>query len=181
MTESAGRCWRGAGAEGAVTGRDAGKGTRVPRRHGEGPAYRTLAAARPAKGAAADKLTARGPDRLAQRAHGGEHGGRLVAAVRHAVGAARVLAASVGVPVGGLDELLIRLHVPVVQQVAGLLPAEQRVGGNAPRGAAEVGLALEEVKEQRRVVQPPLLPPAVRERLAEQLPGLLHAEEVLLV
>ncbi len=101
--------------------------------------------------------------------------------MRHAVGAARVLAPPVGVPVGRLDELLVRLHVPVVHQVAGLLPAEQRVGRNAPRGAAEIGLALEEVQEQRRVVQPPLLPPAVAERLAEQFPRFLHAEEMLLV
>src|SRR5580658_7777586 len=84
------------------------------------------------------------PDRLAQRAHRGQHGRGLVAAVRHAVGAAGVLAPPVGVPVGGLDEFLVRLHVPVVHQVAGLLPAEQRVGGDAPRGAPEVGLALEE-------------------------------------
>src|SRR6266849_3839037 len=91
-------------------------------------------------------VSARGPDRLAQRAHRGQHGRGLIAAVRHAVGAARVLAPPVGVPVGGLDELLVGLHVAVGHQVAGLLPAEQRVGGNPPRGAAEVGLALEEVE-----------------------------------
>src|SRR6266568_8667962 len=49
-------------------------------------------------------VSARGPDRLAQRAHRGQHGRGLVAAVRHAVGAARVLAPPVGIPVGGLDE-----------------------------------------------------------------------------
>src|SRR5208282_5197935 len=68
-----------------------------------------------------------GPDRLAQRTRRGEHGRGLVSAVRHAVGAPGVLASPVGVPVGRLDELFIGLHVPVRHQVAGLLPAEQRV------------------------------------------------------
>src|SRR5215469_7453062 len=36
-----------------------------------------------------------GAQRLLERAHGGQHGGRLVAAVRHAVGAPRVTAAPV--------------------------------------------------------------------------------------
>src|SRR5689334_14212801 len=44
-----------------------------------------------------DRL-AHGAQRLLQRSHGGEDGGGLVAAVRHAVGAARVLAAAVLVP-----------------------------------------------------------------------------------
>src|SRR5450755_4371515 len=66
-----------------------------------------------------------GPDRLLERTHGGQHGRRLVTAVRHAVGAARVLAPAVGVPVGGLDQFLVRLHVPVAHQIAGLLPAEE--------------------------------------------------------
>src|SRR5215469_3474509 len=91
---------------------------------------------------------------LPQRPHGGKHGRRLVTAVRHAVRAPRVLAAPVGVPVGGLDQLLVGLGVPVGHQVARPLPAEQRVGRDAPRGAGEVLLALEEVEEQRRVVEP---------------------------
>src|SRR5689334_18173438 len=51
-----------------------------------------------------DRL-AQGAQRLLQGPHGGEDGGGLVAAVRHAVGAARVLAAAVPVPVGVLDQL----------------------------------------------------------------------------
>src|SRR5690606_24300884 len=124
---------------------------------------------------------AHGAQRLLQGAHGGEDGGGLVAAVRHAVGAARVLAAAVLVPVGVLDQLPVRRHVAVAHQVAGALPAEQGVVGDGPGGAREVDLALEEVEEQRGVVQPPAPAVAARERLLEQLPGLLHAEEVLLV
>src|SRR5579875_3782151 len=78
------------------------------------------------------------PDRLLQRARRGEDGRRLIPAVCHAVGAARVLPAAVGVPVGGLDELFVGLRVPVGHQVARLLPAEQRVRRDTPRRAAEV-------------------------------------------
>ncbi len=45
-------------------------------------------------------MSADGAQGLPQRAHGGQGGGGLVAAVRHAVGAARVLAPALGVPVG---------------------------------------------------------------------------------
>ena len=69
-------------------------------------------------------------------------------------------------------QLLVGLRVAVRHQVAGPLPAEQRVRRDGPRGAGEVDLALEEVQEQRRVVEPPALAVAVAERLAEQLPGL---------
>src|SRR3984885_16018844 len=122
-----------------------------------------------------------GAQALAQRVHGGEDGGRLVAAVRHAVVAARVLAAAEVVPVGGLQEFLPGADVAVVHQVAGTLPALQRVQRHAPRGALEVGLALKEVQVERGVVEPPLLAAAVGERLAEQLAGLRHAEEAVLV
>src|SRR5690606_22653759 len=127
-------------------------------------------------------------DRLAHRAqgllegaHGGEDGGGLVAAVRHAVGAARVLAAAVAVPVGLLDQLPVGRHVPVAHQVAGTLPAEEGVVRDGPRGAREVDLALEEVQEERGVVEPPAVAVAALEGLLEQLAGLFHAEEVLLV
>src|SRR5262245_6444735 len=131
------------------------------------------AASRPEPGGAASRIATsapqRGAQRLAQRGSGGDDGGRLVPAVRHAVRAARVLAPAVLRPVGGLDELLVRLRVAVGHQVARPLPAEHRVARDAPRRAVEVGLALEEVEEQGRVVQPPALAPAVGERLAEQL------------
>src|SRR5690606_35560490 len=124
---------------------------------------------------------AHGAQRLLQRSHGGEDGGGLVAAVRHAVGAARVLAAAVAVPVGLLDQLPVGRHVPVAHQVAGTLPAEEGVVRDGPRGAREVDLALEEVQEERGVVEPPAVAVAALEGLLEQLAGLFHAEEVLLV
>ena len=73
-----------------------------------------------------------GPQRLAQRAHRGDDRGRLVAAVGHAVGAARVVAAAVAVPLGGVEQLLVGRRVAVVQQVARPLPAEQRVATGCP-------------------------------------------------
>src|ERR1700680_2458084 len=91
--------------------------------------------------------------RLAQRAAGGEHGRWLVAAVGHAVVAALVSTAPVLVPVGLVDELAIGLDVAVAHQIAGALPAEQRVAGDRPGRAVEVGLAFEEVEEERAVVQ----------------------------
>src|SRR2546429_6410363 len=121
------------------------------------------------------------PQRLAHGARRLQHGRRLIAAVRIAVLAARVLPAPVLAPAGGLDQLLVRGGVAVRHQIARPLPAEQRVAGDPPGRALEVDLALEEVEEQRAVVQPPLLASPPRESGAEQAVGLLDAEEVLLV
>src|SRR5437773_333239 len=93
-----------------------------------------------------------GAEGLAEGAHRLQDGGRLVAAVRHAVVAAGIPAAAVLRPVGRLDELLVSLRVPVGHEVAGPLPAEDRVRRNAPGSAREVDLALEKVQEERRVV-----------------------------
>src|SRR5690606_20665157 len=82
-------------------------------------------------GATGDRLAHRA-QRLLQGPHGGEDRGRLVAAVGHAVGAARVLAAAVAVPVGVLDQLPVRRHIAVGHQIAGALPAEQGVVGDGP-------------------------------------------------
>src|SRR5918996_4907919 len=79
-----------------------------------------------------DRL-AHGAQGLLQGPHGGEDGGGLVAAVRHAVGAAGVLAAAVLVPAGLLDEFAVRRDVPVAHQVAGAVPAEEGVVRDRPR------------------------------------------------
>src|SRR5204862_1390280 len=105
----------------------------------------------------------------------------LVAAMRHAVVAARVTAAAVLRPVGRLDQLAVRLRVAVRHQVAGPLPPEERVARDPPRRALEVDPALEKVEEERRVVEPPPLPAAVGKRRREELAGLPDAGEVLLV
>src|SRR5262245_51752441 len=93
--------------------------------------------------------------RLLQRAGGRQHGGRLVAAVGHAVGAARIASAPVLLPLGGLDQLAVAAGVAVRHQVAGALPAERREARDGPGRAVELGLALQEIQEERRVVEAP--------------------------
>src|SRR5580693_7857691 len=122
-----------------------------------------------------------GAEALLEGAHGGEDRGGLVAAVGHAVVAARVLATAELVPVRGLQEFPPGLRVAVVEQVAGLLPAFEAVQRDPPRRALEVGLALEEVQVQLRVVEAPLLAAALREGLAEQLTRLRDPQEPVLV
>src|SRR6266581_5320860 len=90
---------------------------------------------------------------LPKRLRRSQHGCRLVAAVRHAVVTARVAPASIFRPVRRVDQLTVRLRVAVRPQVAGPLPAEERVAWNSPRRALEVDLALEKVEEERRVIQ----------------------------
>ena len=107
--------------------------------------------------------------------------GRLVAAMRHAVRAFLVLAGAVGIPVRGFHQFLKGLGVAFAQQVAGLLPAEDVARRHAP-GRAVIGLvAGEEIEEQVRVDEIPVLALAHAEHLAEQLLGLAPAQEVLLV
>src|SRR5207253_371721 len=61
------------------------------------------------------------------------------------------------------------------------LPAEERIARDTPRRALEIDLALEEVEEERRVVESPALAPTVGERIREELARLADAGEVLLV
>src|SRR5215211_1851747 len=126
-------------------------------------------------------LAQSGANGLLERLRRGEDGRGLVAAVGHAVVAARVAAPTVLLPLRGLDQLLVRLRIAVGHQVARALPAEDRIAGDAPRRALEIHLALEEVEEERGVVEAPLLALAVREGGAEQLMRLLDAQEVVLV
>src|SRR6201989_904918 len=101
-----------------------------------------------------------------------ERGGRLVAAMRHAVGTLLILAGAVGIPVGGLHQLLEGLGVAFAEQIAGLLPAEDVARRHAPRGALIGLVAGEEVEEQAGMHEVPLLALAEREHVAEQLLGL---------
>ena len=107
--------------------------------------------------------------------------GRLVAAMRHAVGALLVAAGAVGIPVGGFHQLGEGLGVALAEQIAGLLPAEDVARRHAPRGAVEFLVAGEEVEEHRGVRDVPLLALAERKHLAEQFLGLAAVEEVFLV
>src|SRR5947199_100284 len=104
---------------------------------------------------------------VAEAAPGAEgmvHGRGLVPAVDHTVPALVVAAlAAVVLPLRGLDQLLERRRVTLLEEVAGPLPAEHVVGRVPPRRALVVALAHEEVEEQRRLVE---LPAALCRRAA---------------
>src|SRR5262245_15262244 len=90
-----------------------------------------------------------GGDRVAEappRPEGVVHRGRLVPAVHHAVAALLVAAAlTVILPARGLEQLLERRRVALLEQIAGALPAEDVEGRVAPRRALEILLAHEEL------------------------------------
>jgi hypothetical protein len=99
----------------------------------------------------------------------------------HAVLALGVVAlVAVVVPVGELEIFLEGLHVAVLEEVAGLLPAEDVVGGAAPGGALEVEVALEELEEEGREVELPGFL-GVLEDLLEELLAVVAVQEVVLV
>src|ERR1700677_2847954 len=87
-----------------------------------------------------------GLEEAGERAEGGVDGGGLESAMDHAILALGVVAlVAVVVPVGQLEIFLEGLHVAVLEEVTGLLPAEDVVGRAAPRGAFEIEVALEEL------------------------------------
>src|SRR5439155_1900671 len=111
-----------------------------------------------------------GADGFLDRSGSANNGGGFVAAVRHAVVARLVLAASVLRPVRLVQQLFVGLGVAFfAHQVAGALPAEHRVARDAPRRALEIDLALQKVQIQRTVVQAPLLALVAGERGLEDL------------
>src|SRR5579859_6887442 len=73
-----------------------------------------------------------------------QNGGGFIAAVDHAVGAARVAASAILLPIGGFHQLFETSRVLISQQIAGRAPASHRVGGRTPGGAAVVPLAAQE-------------------------------------
>src|SRR5499427_2812401 len=105
--------------------------------------------------------------------------------MNHAIATARVAAlVAVFFPLGGLDQLLERLRVAVVEKVAGLLPAEDVVIRVAPRRAFVIYLAHQEFQEEDRLVElPPFAArrPQRAENLFEELFGLFSFEEVILI
>src|SRR3954464_4201141 len=99
----------------------------------------------------------------------------------HAVGALFILAGAVGIPVGGLHQLLEGFRVAFAEQIAGFLPAKNVARRHAPRGAFVILVAGEEVEEQAGMHEIPLLALSQRKHVAEQLFGLGAVEKVLLV
>src|SRR5215467_15935506 len=105
--------------------------------------------------------------------------------MNHAIATARVAAlVAVFFPLGGLDKLLERLRVAVVEKVAGLLPAEDVVIRVAPRRAFVIDLAHQEFQEEDRLVElPPLAARRAQrtENFFEEGLGLIAFEEVVLI
>src|ERR1700687_392280 len=109
------------------------------------------------------------------------HGRSFVTTVHHTICALRIAGLrAVVLPLGGLEKLLERIHVPVLQQVAGLLPAEDVIGRHAPRSASIGSLAHQKFEEQLRLVELPTRF-AIRQNGAEQAPRASPPEKVLLV
>ena len=92
-------------------------------------------------------------ERVAQPAVDPERGRRLVARVDHAVLAPGVLAVTVLLPGGLVQEVVERRVVDVGDQVARALPALDVPGRVAPGRARHLALALEELEVDRRGVE----------------------------
>src|SRR5882724_4579179 len=76
--------------------------------------------------------------------------------MHHAVLAAGIAAlAAVRSPVRLLHQLAEGPGIPVLEEIAGPLPAEDVVGGIAPGRALEVALAHQELQEEGRLVEAP--------------------------
>src|SRR6201987_2829295 len=112
---------------------------------------------------------------------GGRRRRRLVAAMGHAVGTLFILAGAVGVPIGGLHQLLEGLRIALAEQIAGLLPAKAVARRHAPGRALKILVPSQEVEEQAGMHEIPLLALAEREHVAEQLLGLGAVQKVVLV
>src|SRR5262249_14666646 len=83
-------------------------------------------------------------------------------------------------PGRSLEEFLKTVGVAVLQQVTGLLPAEDVIGRHTPGSAAVMALAHQKFKEQSGLVEPPG-PLAVGKNGAKQLAGAGAAKEMPLV
>src|SRR6516164_5621454 len=101
--------------------------------------------------------------------------------MRHAVGAFFVLAGAVTLPVRRFHQFHEAFGVALAEQITGLLPTEDVARRHAPRRAFIALVASEEIEEQPRMHEVPLLALAQRKHVAEQLLGLGAVEKVLLV
>ena len=109
------------------------------------------------------------------------YGRSFVTAVHHTVGALRIAGlGAVVFPFCRVHEFLECICVPVLQQIAGFLPAKDVVRGHAPGRARIIALAHQEFEEKRRLVEFPAFL-AVCQDCAEQAPSSRAAEEMLLV
>src|SRR5262245_7228431 len=99
-----------------------------------------------------------------------------------AVGALIVVAGVVSIPIGLVHQFIEGPCVPLAEQVAGLLPAENCASRIAPRRAMVALIAGEKIEEQARLAERPFIfACSALEYVAEQLLGLAAIEKVLLV
>src|SRR3977135_503995 len=94
-------------------------------------------------------------------------GGRLEAAMDHAVGAFFVIAGAIGIPVGFLHQLLETGRVAFAEQITWPLPAKHRAGGIAPGGALVRSIAGDKVEKKLRLEEGPRLAASQSENLPE--------------
>src|ERR1035441_5590303 len=105
----------------------------------------------------------------------------LIAATDHAVGALGVAAGhAIVFPGGGFEQLLVTLGVALLEQIAGLLPAEDVIGRHAPRRALVIAVAHQEFEKQRRHIELPC-GLAVGQNGAEEATHAGPAQESMLV
>ena len=121
------------------------------------------------------------PERFQGMSDGVVDGGRLVAAMGHAVGAFFIIAGAVFVPVRGFHQFLEGRGETLAQEIAGALPAEDIAGRVAPGRAVILLIAGEEIEIERRVAELPALAVAEPEDRAEQFFGLFPVQEVFLI
>ncbi len=86
------------------------------------------------------------------------HGAGFVSAVYHAISTLRISRfGAVILPLRGVQQFLERVHVAVLQQIAGLLPPEDVVRRHAPRRALVLLLAHQKFEEKGRLIELPAL------------------------
>src|SRR5690242_13523374 len=99
-----------------------------------------------------------GGPKTAKAAKGVIHSRGFVTAMNHAIRALRVAGfRAVVLPLGRSHELLETVRVAVLEEIAGLLPAEDVVGWHAPRGAGVLLFAHQEFEKKRRLIELPVL------------------------
>ena len=87
---------------------------------------------------------------------------------------------AVAFPSGVFHEFLEGVVVPLLQQVARLLPSEDVEGGTAPRSALKVALTHEELKKERAHVELPALL-AIGKNHLKELIGLAATKKTILI
>src|SRR2546427_9983975 len=115
-------------------------------------------------------------------AHGVLDGRGFVTAVHHAIGALLVIARSIRVPVGLFHQFAKALRIAFTEKIAGSLPAENVARRIAPRRAAVLLIAGQEIEEQARLAERPRARTAAApENIAKELLGASARQKVRLI